>query len=209
MPPPLSMSIGRTLRACILAGALLGLAGCATLSAPPDAQRVHSGRFAATVAQDGKSENTTGRFTLSVHAGRLLLDLATPLGTTLARVESGPQGATLRVPGNGGMQEASGPNAEALAEQLLGWPLPAGGMGDWILGRPTPGRPADVQGDRAAPTIIIQDGWTIEIAERFASGTPRRLTLSRPARAGSPIALLSPAITLRLVLDEHAPEATQ
>jgi outer membrane lipoprotein LolB len=197
------------LRACLLAVALLGLAGCATLPRPPEAQRTHSGRFAATLVQDGKGENTTGRFTLSVDAERLLLDLATPLGTTLARVESGPQGATLRVPGNGGMREASGPNPEALAEELLGWPLPAAGIGDWILGRPMPGRPADMQGDRAAPTTITQDGWTIEIAERFASGTPRRLTLTRPARAGSPIALPTPAITLRLVLDEHATETPQ
>jgi outer membrane lipoprotein LolB len=197
------------LRACLLAVSLLSLAGCATLPRPPDAQRTHSGRFAATLVQDGKGENTTGRFTLSVDAERLLLDLATPLGTTLARVESGPQGATLRVPGNGGMREASGPNPEALAEELLGWPLPADGIGDWILGRPMPGRPADMQGDRAAPTTITQDGWTIEIAERFASGTPRRLTLTRPARAGSPIALPTPAITLRLVLDEHATETPQ
>jgi outer membrane lipoprotein LolB len=203
------MWIGRVLRTCLLATVMLGVAGCATLSVPPEAQRVHSGRFAATVAQDGKSENTTGRFTLSIDDGRLLLDLATPLGTTLARVESGPQGATLRVPGNGGMREASGPNPEALAEELLGWPLPAGGIADWIEGRPAPGRPAGVQGDRAAPTTITQDGWTIDIAERFAAGTPRRLTLSRPARAGSPIALPSPAIILRLVLDEHAPDASQ
>lgn len=203
------MSIGRIWRARAFALSVVVLAGCATLSSPPSSQRTHSGRFAATVTQDGRSENTTGRFTLSVDADRLLLDLATPLGTTLARVESGPQGATLRVPGNGGMREATGPNPEALADELLGWPLPAGGIADWIEGRPAPGRPASVQGDRAAPTALTQDGWTIEIPERFASGAPRRLTLSRPARAGSPIALPSPAITLRLVLDEHAAAAPQ
>ncbi len=197
------------LRACTLAAAALVLAGCATLSPLPSAQRVHTGRFAATIVQDGKSENTTGRFTLSVGHENLQLDLATPLGTTLARVQSGPNGATLQVPGNGGMREASGPNPEALAEELLGWPLPAGGIGDWIVGRPAPGRPADVRGDGATPVTIIQDGWTIDIAERFTSGAPRRLNLSRPARSGSPIALPAPAITLRLVLDEHPPDAPQ
>lgn len=176
------------------------LAGCATLPAPPPPERVHAGRFAATTTLDGRSENTTGRFTLSVAGPRLTLDLATPLGTTLARIDSTPDSAVLRVPGAQGVQEAHGRDASTLAEEILGWPLPVGGIGDWIVGRSAPGRPARVEGEPAS--LIEQDGWRIEVQERFDSGAPRRLSFARAARAGSALSTPAPAITLRLVLDE-------
>jgi len=193
----------RSIRALAAVG-IVAIAGCATLPAvaPPD--RIHAGRFAATTTFDGKSENTTGRFTLAITGAQLVLDLATPLGTTLARVESGPAGAVLRAPGATGMQEARGANAEVLAEELLGWPLPVQGIGDWIVGRPASARPSRTRSEDGQVRTIEQDGWTIEIAERFASGAPRRLVFMRAGRPGGLFALPAPAITLRLVLDEYA-----
>lgn len=188
-------------RALLLAAAAL-LAGCATVPGTPPPERVHVGRFAATTTLDGRSENTTGRFTLAVAGDTLTLDLATPLGSTLARVESSPAGAVLRASAGTGMQEARGRDASALAEDLLGFPLPVSGIADWIVGRPAPGRPAQLHGDPRQPQAIEQDGWRIDVLERFASGAPRRLAFARPARAGSATALPAPAITLRLVLDD-------
>ena len=62
-----------------------------------------------------------------------MLELASPLGTTVARIEIEPGGA--RATG-AQMQEVRGADADAMTEQLLGWPLPVSGLADWIEGRP-------------------------------------------------------------------------
>lgn len=193
------------MRGAAATAAALALAACATLPQAPPPERVHAGRFAATTTLDGRSENTTGRFTLAVGGPQLTLDLATPLGTTLARIETGPAGAVLSVPGAGGLREARGRDAEALAEEVLGWPLPVAGIGDWIEARPAPGRPSRVQTVDGRVGRIEQDGWTIDIAERFDAGAPRRLVFTRPALPARGMAPPAPAITLRLVLDDGAP----
>lgn len=184
------------------AAAALALAGCATLPEPAPLDRLHVGRFAATTTTlDERRENSAGRFALSVGNGRLVLDLSSPVGTTLARIDAGPDGATLRTVDNGATRH--GRDAEALANDVLGWPLPVAGIGDWIEGRPVHGRPSLTTARDGALATIEQDGWTIEITERFAAGSPRRLVMSRPARADAP------AITLRLVLDEPAASAAR
>jgi outer membrane lipoprotein LolB len=126
------------------------------------------------------------------------LDLDSPLGSTLARVEVDPQGARLTAPGNHGQREVRGANAEALTYEVLGWPLPVAGFRDWIDGRPVPARPA-AERTSADGKAFDQDGWTITVLERFdeGRGPPRRLVFERPEAQG-----LTPAISLRLVLDE-------
>lgn len=177
------------------------LAGCASL--PPSAgDTLHAGRFALTAAHDGRTESSTGRFTLRARGSDLTLDLATPLGTTLARIESRPAGATLTAPAaDGALATWRGPDATALTQQVFGWSFPLAGMTDWIVGRPAE-RAAQ---DRALVSTdanglvnrITQDGWTIDIQDRFdGNGAPRRLRFERPATTGAP------ALTLRLVLDE-------
>jgi outer membrane lipoprotein LolB len=171
------------------------VAGCATApEATPD--RVYAGRFSALATQGDKRESVSGRFSVEVRGDRQRIDLATPLGTTVARVEVGPEGASASGPG---MQEVRGPDADALAEQLLGWRLPVSGLPDWIEGRPVPTRPARVERDGSRAVLIEQDGWTVQIAETFAaSGRPRLIVLER---AASPPA---PGVVLRLVVDDPA-----
>jgi outer membrane lipoprotein LolB len=171
------------------------VAGCATTpEATPD--RVYAGRFSALATQGDKRESVSGRFSVEVRGDRQRIDLATPLGTTVARVEVGPEGASASGPG---MQEVRGPDADALAEQLLGWRLPVSGLPDWIEGRPVPTRPARVERDGSRAVLIEQDGWTVQIAETFAaSGRPRLIVLER---AASPPA---PGVVLRLVVDDPA-----
>jgi outer membrane lipoprotein LolB len=179
----------------LVAFLLLLLAGCATVPAPaPD--RAYTGRFSAVAVQGDKRETVSGRFNVEVRGDRQRIDLATPLGTTVARIDVGPEGASATGPG---MQETRGPDADALAEQLLGWRLPVSGLSDWIEGRPAPGRPARVAGDGPRPVQIEQDGWTVRFAENFeSSGRPRIIVLER---AASPIA---PGVVLRLVVDDPA-----
>lgn len=193
---------GLALAAVAVAAAIgvAALAGCASVPTTGPPERVHGGRFAATAEVDGKRDNTSGRFTLTVLADHLVLDLGTPLGTTLARIELTPAGATLRATdADGSVRQAQGRDGEALAEQLLGIPLPVAGIRDWIVGRAAPARPSVVSADGDA---IEQDGWSIRIDERFAGGAPRRLTFTRTARVQPPAP--AAAITLRLLLDDVA-----
>lgn len=171
------------------------LAGCATPSLVP-ADRAYSGRFSATTVLGEQRENVSGRFNLEIRGSHQRLELASPLGTTVARIDVEPglaraTGAQLR--------EVRGPDADALTEELLGWRLPVAGLSDWIEGRPAPLRPARVERDSGRIVQIEQDGWTIQLPEAFEGETrPRRLLLERP---GAPTA---PAVTLRLIVDEPA-----
>jgi outer membrane lipoprotein LolB len=170
-------------------------AGCASVPAVP-ADRVYSGRFSAVASQGGRRESVSGRFNMELRGELKTIDLATPLGTTVARIEVGPAGARASGPG---LTEARGPDADALAEQLLGWRLPVSGLADWIEGRPAPGRPARVERADGRAALIEQDGWVVRLADAFA-GTerPRLLVLERAATP------LAPGVVLRLVLDDPA-----
>jgi outer membrane lipoprotein LolB len=183
--------------AAVLVGAQL-LSACATFSPLPSAERRYLGRFSVVTTLAGKRDTGSGRFKLAVDPGAVVLDLDSPLGSTLARVEVDQQGARLTSSGDGGQREVRGANAEALTYEVLGWPLPVAGFRDWIDGRPVAARPWT---DRttAAGSAFEQDGWTVSVLERFEEGraAPRRLLLERPEVQGS-----TPAIALRLVLDE-------
>lgn len=180
----------------LAAAAAVLLGACATLSAPPD--RIHSGRFTAatiTAPDAPPSQSVSGRFTVEVRGTRRIIDVATPLGTTIARIDIVPGSATATGPQ---MQTATGPDPDVLVEQLLGWRLPVSGLADWIEGRPAPGRPARTQGDAGRLSLIEQDGWLVRIAEYTSAGAPRLMTLERPA------ALPEPGLRVRLVLEDPA-----
>jgi len=185
------MSIARAWIAVLV----LALAACATPSAPPE--RVTSGRFSATASNGDKRDSISGRFTIEVRGAQQVIDLATPVGTTVARIDIEPGRATATGPQ---MQTASGPNADELIEQVLGWRLPVAGLADWIEGRPDPARPARTRRDGDRVSEIEQDGWTIRIPEYSPTTTrPRRLDLDRPMIG------THPAVTVRLVVDDPAP----
>lgn len=186
---------GRLAAAFIIAAIVAVLEGCASVTAvAPD--RVYTGRFSAVATQGEKRETVSGRFSVEVRGDRQTIDLATPLGTTVARIEVGPDGARASGPG---VQDVRGSDPEALTEQLLGWRLPVSGLSDWIEGRPAPGRPARVERDGGRPVLIEQDGWTVRIAETLEnSARPRLIVLERPA---SPLA---PGVVLRLAVDAPA-----
>ncbi len=178
-------------RGLLAACALLLAVGCASL-APAPGGRSYSGRFALRVeAADGRRDASSGRFALAIDGGTVILDLASPLGTTLARVQADAQGATLTVRADGGVRITRGADAAQLAAQVLGWPLPIAGLPDWIEGRPAPGAGSTADGGDA----FHQDGWTVRVDERDPRGRVRRLGMSRPA-AGA-----GPAVDLRIVVE--------
>lgn len=185
---------GASLRACAVLSALTALlAGCAAVPSPPP-DRAYAGRFSATTVAGERRENVSGRFSLEIRGQQQILELASPLGTTVARVEVEPGRA--RATG-AGMQEVQGADADALTEQLLGWPLPVSGLPDWIEGRAVQGRAARVQREGERIVLLEQDGWTIHLPEVFAgSARPRRVVLERPASA------VTPSVVLRLIVDD-------
>jgi len=138
----------------------------------------------------------SGRF--AVDRSEVTLDLSTPLGTTVARVQSGAAGARLTVPTAGGLRTEQGPDPDALSLQVLGWTLPVSGIGDWIEGRPAAGRPYRLDPGQDGNALLEQDGWTIRFEPRGSDGRIRRLDMSRPQRSDAP------AVSLRVVLDSEA-----
>lgn len=165
--------------------------GCATLAPAEPPLHVYTGRFAASVDRGGDRQAISGRFTLAMHPGRTTLDLASPLGNTLARVETDAAGATLTAPkADGTLATWKGDSPEALAEAALGFGLPVSGLADWIAGRAAPGRPARLSPESGPAKRIEQDGWVIVIDERFEdTGAPRRLSLDRVADTAAGTAL--------------------
>jgi len=183
--------------AAALAAGLVLLQACTTFAPLANPERQYAGRFAVTTTLAEKRDNSSGRFKLAVDRATTVLDLDSPLGSTLARVQLDARGAHLYAPGDGAPREVHGASAEALTYEVLGWPVPVGGFRDWIDGRPAADR-AFANGAAGGKTFQ-QDGWTITVLERFdeGRGAPRRLLFERPEAAGE-----IPAISLRLVLDD-------
>lgn len=182
--------MARLLHAAALAACAL-LAACATPPRPA-AEQTWAGRFSATATQGERRDSVSGRFLLERRGDTLALELSTPIGGTVARIESNPNGARAR-----GVQipETTGPDADALAEQLLGFRLPVRGLPYWIEGRAMPDAPAIIEPAIDGVERIAQDDWVIQIQDRNGRGAPRRLLLERGALAGAP------AVKLQLVID--------
>lgn len=185
----------------LFAAALTG--ACSHLPVPASIEHTYSGRFslAVTSAQTGSETQRsawTGRFAMAVGSQTLTLDLVTPLGATIARFETDPREARLLVPSNGRLQEAHGTDAQALAEQVLGWSLPIERMPDWIEGRPSSGRPFHSLAAEEGSERFEQDGWSVTV-QRVGDGKgSRHLQIERPAHDGLP------SVALRVVLDGPA-----
>jgi outer membrane lipoprotein LolB len=120
------------------------------------------------------------------------LELASPLGQTLAQLSGGPAGVTLRT-ADGRIETAS--DWQTLTSRGLGWPLPVTGLSYWVQGVPREGAPFVVEpGDAGAPGLLRQDGWTVVYnafaADRDGVLRPSRMTLSYAD------------VEVRLVIDE-------
>ena len=179
------------MRLAFAAAAALLLAACATVPRPA-AEQSWAGRFAATASLGEWRDSVSGRFLLERSGDRLSLDLSSPIGGTVARIEVDASGARAR-----GLQlaETRGADAEALAQQLLGFRLPVRGLPDWIEGRAMPGSAAELSPPHGTVERIEQDGWAITVLERDSTGAPRRLLMQRAELADTP------AVKLQLVLD--------
>lgn len=192
------MRRGRRLFLALAAASVL--AACAT---PQRIARNDEGDTAQTISRVGRfalrvqrpmeePEAIQGGFAWQDDARTLVLDLANPLGATLARVEAGPDGAMLRE-SNG--RETLAADPDGLAARALGSPIPVAGLRDWLRGRvaAAPRGQVSARDEQSRPTAFEQDGWDVRVSLYDEIG-PVRLQMSRaePGRT----------IELRLVITE-------
>jgi len=165
------------------AACLLALAACALpppIQAPEGSGPAFSrvGRFALHVQEaDGKENAVQGSFAWRDDGSRLQLDLASPLGDTLARVDVNPDTAVLRK-SNG--DEIQAYDADELVSLVLGSPVPVSGLRDWLRGRTAARAKAVVsqRDEQGRPLAFVQDGWQVKAQQYDAEG-PTRLQLAR------------------------------
>ena len=163
--------------------AAVNFAGCAVLAPPPpagsDAPFDIVGRVAVNF--DGRKYSSNLRWQHA--AGREEVWLSTPLGQTLAHIQSDGAEATLTT---ADQQQYRAASVESLTRRALGWELPLSRLTWWVRGEAVPGgAPASVQRDeRSRATLLDQDGWRIAYVNyppEEQGGLPRRLDL----RSGS------------------------
>ena len=146
-----------------LAGALALpalLAACANAPLRPVPEL--SGRLALHVEahQGAPARNLSTQFELRGDAVAGELQLNSPIGSTVAQARWRPGMAEL-ISSEGSRRFAS---LDALAQDLLGEPLPLAGLIDWLRGRPWPGAPSVVSAGG-----FEQLGWRIDLS-RIAEG---------------------------------------
>lgn len=201
-------------RGALLAAAVAA-AGCASLSVPAHvpattgaAQSQASyhdvidlaGRLSVSYQRNGHDEALHGNFTWNQAPRQTSVTLLSPLGQTLAVIDI--------LPGRATMTQANQPprhaaDVDALAASALGWPLPIGGLRDWLQGVAI-----DAGGQRIVATprtdtpIATHDGWLLRYVtwEHDANGgdRPKRIDLTRTTQAAGDVAL-------RIVVDTWQP----
>ena len=185
------------LRRLCLVGCVVvfSLAGCSTVPPAPvlpmaeHAPAVFSlnGRIAVRFRDQSSSGTVRWHHTPTTDAVALL----SPLGQTVTEVNRDANGVTLIDSAHKSHQAA---NAEALTEDMLGWPLPLSGLSYWVTGQAQPGTAFQVDRDAdRRPKLLTQNGWQINYTgwqDVAGQSLPHKLSLQREG------------LQIRLVADE-------
>ncbi|MFC0251480.1 outer membrane lipoprotein LolB [Massilia consociata] len=182
------MPISRRLTLLAFAATLATLAGCATTStnvSPVAAYRDTidlNGRLSVNYQKDGKVESLTGNFDWNQRPGHVDVELASPLGQTLATIAVTPQAATLT---QAGRAPVTASDIDALTQRTLGWPLPVSGLRDWLQGYAVDARGQRFAASPANNSVTTGDGWRLRFVEwqdaNAAQPRPRVIHAERAA----------------------------
>lgn len=189
----------------IAAALPLLLAGCASIvpATRPTEATSPARRYEDSVSLDGrlsvryqgaqKEEALHGNFTWIQTPARTTVTLLSPLGQTIAVIDVTPHGATLT---QSGQPARSAMDVDTLTANELGWPLPVGGLRDWLQGFGT-----DFAGRRFVATsstndLTTSDGWHVRY-DNWQEGTgnrPKRIDLRRATKQAGDV-------SIRIVID--------
>jgi outer membrane lipoprotein LolB len=175
----------RSLRRVVAAAAVsVFVAACASLppATPPsgtvdagDAPFSIGGRISARRGDAG----IAGSFTWIHDAAHDAIDLSSPLGQMLAKLEGGPDGVLVHLPDG---RTRRGSSWQALTEDAFGVTIPVDGLAAWVRGVPRSAAPFTVERDsRGRVTLLRQQGWDVVYAYADdAALRPFRASLSYP-----------------------------
>lgn len=169
------------------------VAGCATTrlpvetQAPVDFESWHmKGRLAVNIGGQGDTAsfiwNKSGQpgsgdpapdQNLDTHE----IEIYGPLGTGRVILSQANGSASLK----DGKSEWTGQDLETVLFGRTGWLVPFDSLGDWIIGRPSPGPVQDSVYDKDALTGFTQSGWQVSY-DRFENNSglamPGKITLT-------------------------------
>lgn len=117
--------------------------------------------------------------------------LLSPLGQIVALIRVAPGQATLQQ-ANQPLKSAA--DIDTLTTEALGWPLPVGGLRDWLQGRAVDAQGKPYVATRAQDTVTTRDGWRIRYVWHEGAETLQRVELER-AMPGQPT-----PVSLRITL---------
>lgn len=114
-----------------------------------------TGKIAVSDGRDGGS----GRIDWRQDGDRFVIEIRAPVSRRTWRLSGSPDGATLEGLDGG---PRSGPNAEALLQQEVGWTVPVADLVAWARGARGVGA-AEIEFDAEnRPARIQQRGWSVE-----------------------------------------------
>jgi outer membrane lipoprotein LolB len=120
---------------------------------------------------DGKGGGGSGSLTWKQDGERYTFEIRGPaISGANFRLTGGPEGALLE-----GLREGPlrGPDAEALMRKALGWEVPLSDLRAWVLGLRADSGAAELDfGADRLPSLLQQDGWTVDYREWDATHQP-------------------------------------
>jgi outer membrane lipoprotein LolB len=138
-----------------------------------------AGRLSVQYQKNDKPQFVNGSFEWKQDGAQLQIRLLSPLGQTIADIQSSPAGASLQ---QAEQPLKQAPHIDQLISAELGWPLPVADMQDWLQGfvRNQAGQremlaAKDLQ-------IATPDGWNIRYVswqENSQQAYPKRIDLQR------------------------------
>jgi outer membrane lipoprotein LolB len=115
-----------------------------------------SGRLGVSDGQNGGS----GSLEWQQDGDRYAFELRAPITGKSFRLTGGPDGALLEGLEGGPLR---GPDAESLMRKALGWEVPLDDLKAWVLGLRADSGPAELRfGTDRLPSLLLQDGWTVD-----------------------------------------------
>lgn len=115
-----------------------------------------SGRLGVSDGHNGGSGSIDWR----QDGDRYAFELRAPITGKSFRLTGGPDGALLEGLDSGPLR---GPDAEALMRKALGWEVPLDDLRAWVLGLRADRGPAELRfGEDRLPSLLVQDGWSVD-----------------------------------------------